>query len=95
MATDDESRLDDVREQVLDRMERQQRIARLVLIAGALFIFWVISGALVLVDWSDRQLMILLFVANEMILCALMLALLSYLSRSIARILAALEASSR
>jgi hypothetical protein len=93
--TIDQSQLDAVREQVLDRMERRQKMARQLVICGAVFEACLIFAALLLFRWNDRELMILLFLLNYMLLTTFLMALAGHLTRSTARILAALEASAR
>lgn len=88
--------LDDVRHSVLDRMERGERVMRLSLFGSMALEALMFVAAFRLVDWDNRlHLLIFLFsVFSYFIVVLGLLALAGHVSRSAARVIAAIEASS-
>lgn len=86
-------RLDQARARVLDQMERGSRLVRLGMYGGASAEALLLAGALLLVDWSDRTQMLIfaMFVLSYTIIVLGLLALAGHVTRSTARILAALD----
>ena len=90
----DDAALDAVRASVLDRMERGDRVTRGAVIVAALLEAGLFAVALLYVDWKDRtQVLIFLLAALSYSIIALgMVALGGHVSRTVARVLAALDA---
>jgi hypothetical protein len=89
----DPERLDRARGQVLDRMERGNRLVRLAMAGGASVEALLIAGALLLLDWSNRAetLMFVMFVLSYTIIVFGLIALAGHVTRCTARILAILD----
>ena len=87
--------LDDIRHSVLDRMERGERVMRLSLFGAAALEALMFVVAFRLVDWDNRlHLLIFLFsVFTYFIVILGLVALAGHVSRSAARVIAAIEAS--
>ena len=90
----DEAGLDAVRASVLDRMERGQRVVRGAILVAALLEATLFAVAIVYVDWKDRTqvLLFLLSVVGYSIVALGLIALGGHVSRSVGRVLAALDA---
>jgi hypothetical protein len=88
--------LDSVRQSVLDRMERSDRLMRYALILAALVEVLLLVTALRLLDWHDRvdRLLLVLFLLNYMVLSLGLIALGGHVSRSIGRVLLAMDRDS-
>jgi hypothetical protein len=93
----EEERLDRVRESVLDRMENGDRLMRFGLGAAALLELAMVAVCILLVDWSDRDhvLLFVIFLLSYFIFVLGMLALAGHVTRATGRILAVLEARDR
>ena len=90
MATKD---LDSIRESVLDRMERGDRLVKGAIIAAAVVEGLLLAAALFMVDWSNplhRLVFILSILTYSVIACGL-IALAGHISRSVGRVLIAME----
>ena len=89
--------LDTVRQTVLDRMERSDRLMRYALILAALVEVVLLFTALRLLDWHDRvdRLLLVLFLLNYMVLSLGLIALAGHVSRSIGRVLLAMDSDSQ
>ncbi len=85
--------LDTVRQSVLDRMERSDKLMRGALIGAALVEALLLFVALRLLDWHDRvdRLLFVLFMLNYMVLSLGLIALAGHVSRSIGRVLLAMD----
>ena len=85
--------LDRVRAGVLDRMEKADRVQRIGIIAAALLEAAIIAFALIALNWKDRmQVLLFLFsTAGYTIVVLGLVALGAHVSRSVGRVLAALE----
>lgn len=85
--------LDSIRESVLDRMERGDRLVKGAIIAAAVVEGLLLAAALFMVDWSNplhRLVFILSILTYSVIACGL-LALAGHISRSVGRVLIAME----
>lgn len=85
--------LDSIRQSVLDRMERGDKLVRGAIIAAALVEGLLLAAAIFLADWSNplqRLVFILSILTYSVIACGL-LALAGHISRSTGRVLVALE----
>jgi hypothetical protein len=91
---DDAAALDAVRASVLDRMERGDRVMRGAIVVAALLEAGLFAVAFLYVDWKDHtQVLIFLLAALSYSIIALgMIALGGHVSRTVARVLAALDA---
>lgn len=89
--------LDKVRQSVLDRMERSDRLMRYALLLAALVEVLLLFTALRLLDWHDRvdRLLFILFLLNYMVLSLGLIALGGHVSRSIGRVLLAMDSDSQ
>lgn len=87
-------RLDEARGQVLDRMEKGQRLISFATGAAGLLELGMLAACILLVDWTERSevLLFVIFILSYFILVLCMLALAGHVSRSTARVLAVLEA---
>ena len=87
--------LDDIRHSVLDRMERGERVMRLSLFGAATLEALMFATAFLLVDWDNRLhlLLFLFFLFSYFIVVLGLLALAGHVTRSVARVIAAIEAS--
>ena len=85
--------LDDSRQDVLDNMERQQRVMKLALIGAALFEALLLTAALLLVDWHDRtqKLVLVMSLLSYSIIALGLIALGAHTSRMTSRVLAAID----
>ena len=88
-----ENDLDRVRAGVLDRMEKAARVQRIGIIVAALLEAAIIAFALIALNWKDRtQVLLFLFsTAGYTIVVLGLVALGAHVSRSVGRVLAALE----
>ena len=86
-------RLDTIRTGVLDRMERAQRTMRMAIFGAALTELALFAIAFTMVDWDDRfeRLLFIFSVLNYTIIAFGLFALGAHVSRSAARVLAAME----
>jgi hypothetical protein len=85
--------LDLIRQSVLDRMERGDKIVRGALIAAAVIEALLLVAALFIADWHNplhRLVFILAVLTYSVIGCGL-IALAGHISRSVGRVLVALE----
>jgi hypothetical protein len=89
--------LDTIRQSVLDRMERSDRLMRYALILAALVEVVLLFTALRLLDWHDRvdRLLFILFLLNYMVLSLGLIALGGHVSRSTGRVLLAMDRDSQ
>lgn len=86
--------LDVIRERVLDRMERDARNVKLAVLAGAALEAVLGIATLRLVDWHDRT-QVLVCVVGLLVYSILVLGLVAlgaHVSRSVGRVLVALDA---
>jgi hypothetical protein len=85
--------LDSIRQGVLDRMERGDKIVRGAIIAAAVIEALLLVAALFIADWHNplhRLVFILAVLTYSVIGCGL-IALAGHVSRSVGRVLVALE----
>jgi hypothetical protein len=84
---------DNIRENVLARMDRHARVTRLAILGAALFESLLMAVALLRVDWKNETqvLLFLFFVLSYTIVALGLIALGAHVSRVGARIVAALE----
>ncbi len=84
---------DAVRQSVLDRMEREERVVRLAIVAAAVLEGLFFLAALLIMDWNDdtHRLIVVLSLLSYMILGVGLIALGAHISRSVTRIVAVLE----
>lgn len=89
----DSERLDEVRRGVLDQMERAERNRRLAILGAAAVELVLFLVAFMMVDWNARieRLVFVLAVLSYTIIVLGLAALGAHVSRSSARILAALD----
>lgn len=87
-------RLDEARGNVLDRLEKGQRLINFATGAAAALELAMLIACILLVDWSDRTqvLLFVIFILSYFILVLCMLALAGHVTRSTARVLAVLDA---
>jgi len=85
--------LDAVRESVLTRMERADRLTRLAIYAGAAVELALFAVAIYMVDWHNRveRLLFLFSVLSYTIVVMAILALAGHVTRSVGRVLAAMD----
>lgn len=85
--------LDAVRESVLTRMERADRMTRLAIYAGAAVELALFAIAIYMVDWHSRveRLLFLFSVLSYTIVVMAILALAGHVTRSVGRVLAAID----
>ena len=90
----DRKRFDEVRTGVLDKMEAGDRLIRFVMGAGAVLELAMLAACILLVDWGDRQQVLLfaIFLLSYFILVLGLLGLAAHVTKSTARILAVLAA---
>ncbi len=93
----EQQRLDQATESVLERMETGRRLMRIGIGAASLLELAMLAACVLLVDWGDRQqvLLFLIFLLSYFILVLGMLALAGHITSATARILAVLEARER
>jgi hypothetical protein len=85
--------LDNIRQSVLDRMERGDKLVRGAIVAAAVVEALLLAAALFIADWSNplhRLVFILSILTYSVIACGL-IALAGHISRSTGRVLVALE----
>jgi hypothetical protein len=89
--------LDAVRQSVLDQMERSHRLTTLAIVGAAIAEAALFAVAFLMVDWSDhlQRLLFLCFTLSYTILALGLMALGGHVSRSVGRVLAALDSSPR
>lgn len=89
--------LDRIRERVLDRMERGERVTKLAILGAAALELLLFVLAFRLVDWRDpvQKLLFVFSVLSYTILALGLIAVGGHVSRSVARVLAALEPAAR
>lgn len=89
--------LDRIRDSVLDRMERADRLVRLAIVGAAAVELALFVIAIAMVDWGSRieRLLFLLSVLSYTIVVLGLLALGGHVSRTAGRVLAALDAGER
>ena len=85
--------LDAIQAGVLDRMERADALVRWAIVAAAIIEGGLFAIALYLVDWSDpvQRLLFIFSVLSYTIIAMGLVALGGHVTRSVARILAAME----
>jgi hypothetical protein len=85
--------LESIQAGVLDRMERANQLVRWSIIGAALLESGLFVVAILLVDWNDpvQRLMFLFAVLSYTIIALGLVALAGHVTRTAARILAALE----
>lgn len=89
--------LDGIRQGVLDRMERGDRLVKGAIMAAAILEALLLVVAIRIADWSnplDRLVFILSILTYSVIACGLV-ALAGHISRSTGRVLIALESLSK
>jgi hypothetical protein len=85
--------LDAIRRSVLSRIERGDRLVRITMLGAALLEAAMLAVVLLIIDWKDRT-QVLVFVTAMLgytIIVLGLAALGAHVSRSVGRILAALE----
>lgn len=88
--------LDNIRQGVLDRMERGDRLVKSAIIGAAVVEGLLLAVAISLADWSNplhRLVFILSILTYSVVACGLV-ALAGHISRSVGRVLIALESMS-
>jgi hypothetical protein len=88
--------LDSIRQSVLDRMERGDRLVKGAIIAAAMVEGLLLVTAIFIADWSNplhRLVFILSILTYSVVACGLV-ALAGHISRSVGRVLIALESMS-
>jgi fatty acid desaturase len=88
--------LDNIRRSVLDRMERGDRLVKWAIIAAAMVEGLLLVAAIFIADWSNplhRLVFILSILTYSVVACGLV-ALAGHISRSVGRVLIALESMS-
>jgi Na+/citrate or Na+/malate symporter len=85
--------LDTIREGVLTRMERADRMMRLAIFAGAAVELVLFAIAIYMVDWHNRveTLLFVFSVLSYTIIVLGMVALAAHVSRCVGRVLAAMD----
>ena len=88
-------RLDTIRRGVLDRMERAERGVRLAIFGAAIAELALFITAFVMVNWDNHleRLLFVLAVLSYTILALGLVALGAHVTRSVARVLAAIDVS--
>jgi hypothetical protein len=88
--------LDSIRQGVLDRMERGDRLVKGAIVAAAMVEGLLLVVAIFIADWSNplhRLVFILSILTYSVVACGLV-ALAGHVSRSVGRVLIALESMS-
>ena len=90
----DMERLDQARENVLDRMETGEKLMRFGMGAAALLELAMLGACILLIDWGNREqvLLFVIFLLSYFILVLGMLALAGHVTSATGRILAVLDA---
>ncbi len=85
--------LDTIRESVLTRMERADRLVRMAIYAGAAVELVLFAIAIYMVDWHNRmeKLLFVFSVLSYTIVVLAVVALAGHVSRSVGRVLAAMD----
>jgi hypothetical protein len=85
--------LEEIQAGVLDRMERADRLVRATIIGAALLEAGLFAVAIYLVDWKDptQRLLFIFSVLSYTIVALGLVALGGHVTRSVGRVLAALE----
>lgn len=85
--------LDNIRQSVLDRMERGDKLVRGAIVAAAVVEALLLAAALFIADWSNplHRLVFLLSILTYSVIACGLIALAGHISRSIGRVLVALE----
>jgi hypothetical protein len=85
--------LDLIRQSVLDRMERGDKLVRGAIIAAAVVEGLLLAAALFIADWSNplHRLVFLLSILTYSVIACGLIALAGHISRSTGRVLVALE----
>ena len=88
-------RLEMIQAGVLDRMERAEKLVKAAVVGAALVEAGLFAVALYLVDWSDplQRLLFIFSVLSYTIIALGLVALGAHVTRTAARILAAMEPS--
>ena len=89
-----DSELDNVRLGILDRMERDDRLVRYSIIGAALLELLLFVAAFRLMDMQDRlhRLLFVFFTLSYSIVVLGLIAVAAHVSRTVGRVLAAIEA---
>ena len=88
--------LDSIRSSVLDRMERGDRLVKLAIIAAAMVEGFLLVAAIFITDWSNplHRLVFILSILTYSVVACWLVALAGHISRSVGRVLSALESMS-
>lgn len=86
-------RLNEIRVNVLDRMERSERFVRLGMFGAALAEVMLLAVAFAMIDWSNRleRLLFLFSVLSYTIIVLGLVALGAHVTRTAGRVLAAMD----
>lgn len=86
--------LDTVRQSVLDRMERSDRLVKSAILGAAVIEGLLLVAAVLVADWTNplHKLVFILSILTYSIVGCGLIALAGHISRSVARVLVALEA---
>jgi hypothetical protein len=87
--------LDAIRQSVLDRMERSDRLVKSAIMGAAVLELLMLVTAIVFIDWSNRleKVVFVLFVLSYTMMGLGMFALGGHVSRVGSRVLAALDST--
>ena len=85
--------LDDVRQSVLDRVERGERATKAGIFGAAIIEAIMLALAIVLIDWKDpvQRLLFIFFVLSYSIVVLGLFALGGHVTRTVGRLLAAID----
>ena len=86
-------RLAEINSSVLDRMERADKLARAAIMAAVVFEAALMAVALYLVDWTDhlQRLLFIFSILSYTIIAMGLLAIAAHVTKTVSRVLAALE----
>ena len=89
--------LDGIRQGVLDRMERHDRNMRLAVFGAAAVELALLVTALLIVDWADRTqtIVVIMAVLTYTVVALGLVALGAHVSRTVGRVLLAIEPGQR
>ena len=85
--------VDEIRQSVLDRVERGERATKGGIMAGAVLEALMLAVALVIIDWRDplQKLLFIFFVLSYSIVVLGLFALGGHVTRTVGHLLAAIE----
>lgn len=85
--------LDSIRQSVLDRMERGDRLVKWAIIAAAAVEGLLLAAAILIADWTNplHKLVFILSILTYSVIACGLIALAGHVSRSVGRVLIALE----